>query len=101
MDEAQAGQERLVVLCQVERGAGAALTEAAPGWWRGQHQLLALEVPGPAEYLLRVVVLEVMSDRGGAGQSLTTQAAVQVSTGGDQTEAVENSRAMREVMLQL
>ena len=37
---------------------------------------------------------EVVSDRAVAGESLVTQAALQVLTGGDQTETEENSRAM-------
>ena len=43
----------------------------------------------------------MLPGRAGAGQRLTTEAAVEVSTGGDQAETEENSRAVGPVMVQL
>ena len=89
------------MVCEVEGGAGAALTDTAPGWWRHQHQLAAIKVSAPPEQLLGMVSGEMFTDAAGAGQRLAAQLAVQVSTGGDQTQAEENSRAMRQIMIQL
>ena len=63
MNEAQAGQERLVVLCEVVGGVVAALTDAAAVWWPGLHELPAVELPAPAEQFLCVEAGQVFAER--------------------------------------
>ena len=94
------------MLCEVVGGVVAALTDAAAVWWLGLHELPAVELPAPAEQFLCVEAGQVFAERAVAGQSLATERTVQTGgntadSGGDQTEAGENSRAVRDVVTQL
>ena len=48
-----------------------------------------------------MVTGEVSGDLAGAGQGLGAEGAVQATTGGDQAQTEENSRAVREIVSQL
>ena len=100
MDEADVGQESLVVLGEVDEGGVTGQTGAA-GLGPGHLQQRDVKLPTPSEHLLLVRLLQVPGDAAGAGKGLSAQTAAGVRTGPDEAEAEEEPQAVRKVMIQL